>query len=424
MSPAVKSILAVLVAAIAISGGWYWYWSRHNPISGPVPVPAQLSFDQFQGAMQDAVFKRYGGTANGGDFSVMVATPDADLGELIRPAGSLPMDQSDCAPNPVPAALPFDGVFPAYTLSSDAAVTANLGGQAADALAQLNTSLKSSSAVQFRVDNATIRLLPDNRIDQITGTGSCHDYISSHSGVRFVRGVVTGKVTYSVLLDHPADVKANLTQAFGSIDVQQDPDKTTVDISSNSVVPLVSMLSVFEVSAAPLTPVASSPTAAPPPPPPLLHSHAPLPVGAEGPALRPAHVPADVPDRSPASVPSAAAPATVQLTIHPATAPIAASTGTRIFVQADTSAPHTDAAAFVSFLQGAWPSATVVPQVEFVPSAKMPNSAQVRFFNAADEPLADKCLGIMKQKFPTARKVRIGLSAPTGQLEVWLPKSP
>lgn len=422
MSPVVKSSLLVLGAAVAISAAWYTYWT-HRPGPGPGPVPAQMSFDQFQAAMQQAVFTRYGGSANGSDFSVMVATPDADVGELIRAAGSLPVDQSDCAPNPAPTPLSFDGVFPAYTLSNDAAVTADLGGQAADALAHLNASVKSSSAVQFRVDNAKIRLLADNRIDQITGAGACHDYISTHSGVRLVRGVVTGRVTYSVALDHPADVKADLTKSFGSIDVEQDPANTTVNIASTDEVPLVSMLSVFEVKAAPPpapVPVGAAPGAAPAAPTHLAQSHEAFHPGQAAQPQGPAHAGPPAGGGAPAA-PPAAQPA-VQLTIHPSTAPTTLPNGPRLYVQADSNESPTDTAAFVAFLQQAWPQVSVVPQVETVPSAKMPLVAQVRFFNAGDEPLARQGLGILRQKYPNARIIRIGLSAPAGQLEVWLPR--
>jgi hypothetical protein len=42
--------------------------------------------------------------------------------------------------------------------------------------------------------------------------------------------------------------------------------------------------------------------------------------------------------------------------------------------------------------------------------------------DAADEALANRCIAILKQAYPDARAVRIGLPAPKGQLEVSLPR--
>jgi hypothetical protein len=61
-------------------------------------------------------------------------------------------------------------------------------------------------------------------------------------------------------------------------------------------------------------------------------------------------------------------------------------------------------------------------KVQRIPSQKMPNVAQVRYFNDADSALADRCVGILRKVYPNARAVRIGLPSPKGQLEVWLPK--
>jgi hypothetical protein len=65
----------------------------------------------------------------------------------------------------------------------------------------------------------------------------------------------------------------------------------------------------------------------------------------------------------------------------------------------------------------------VVPQVESIESDKMPSIAQVRYFNKSDEALADKAVAVLRQVYPSAAKLYVGLKAPQGQLEVWLPKT-
>lgn len=66
---------------------------------------------------------------------------------------------------------------------------------------------------------------------------------------------------------------------------------------------------------------------------------------------------------------------------------------------------------------------TVSRAIEPVNSSSMPRTAQVRYFNDADKPKAEKALELLKQNFNSAALVRVGLPAPSGQLEVWLPKA-
>jgi hypothetical protein len=61
--------------------------------------------------------------------------------------------------------------------------------------------------------------------------------------------------------------------------------------------------------------------------------------------------------------------------------------------------------------------------VEPIPSAKMPNHAQVRYFNASDLGTATKALTILRTLLPNAELMHIALPSPNGQLEVWLPKA-
>ncbi|HTF65699.1 MAG TPA: hypothetical protein VK638_23725 [Edaphobacter sp.] len=60
--------------------------------------------------------------------------------------------------------------------------------------------------------------------------------------------------------------------------------------------------------------------------------------------------------------------------------------------------------------------------VKLPPTDKVPDVAQVTYFNASDEAFANRYVEILKQAYPSARVVRIGLPSPKGQLEVWLPR--
>jgi hypothetical protein len=93
-----------------------------------------------------------------------------------------------------------------------------------------------------------------------------------------------------------------------------------------------------------------------------------------------------------------------------------------IFVQMDAQDSASSGTKVVKLLRTEWPSAKVESKVERVPTQKMPDNPQVRYFNESDIALANRCASILKAAYPDVRLVRIGLLSPKGQLEVWLPK--
>jgi hypothetical protein len=93
-----------------------------------------------------------------------------------------------------------------------------------------------------------------------------------------------------------------------------------------------------------------------------------------------------------------------------------------MYVQEDATDTPEAGTRVVQLLRKGWPTANIESQVQKIPTQKMPDVAQVRYFNASDEAFANRCLVILKQVYPNARAVRSGLSSPKGQLEVWLPR--
>jgi hypothetical protein len=47
----------------------------------------------------------------------------------------------------------------------------------------------------------------------------------------------------------------------------------------------------------------------------------------------------------------------------------------------------------------------------------------VRYFNGADEAEAQRVFAVVKARFPDATLDRMRLSAPAGQMEVWIPRA-
>jgi hypothetical protein len=177
-------------------------------------------------------------------------------------------------------------------------------------------------------------------------------------------------MTFTVKVDNPASVKAQLAK-IGGFTVTDNPQASMLNIADAQSAPIVELLSEF---GGPTT-AASSPTT-------------PKPVEA-----------AVSPVQSPASVVSA-----------------------HMYVQEDVQDTPASGAKVVQLLQTGWPSARVENKVQRIPSQKMPDVAQVRYFNGADAAMAQRCVGILKKVYPNARVVRVGLPSPQGQLEVWLPK--
>jgi hypothetical protein len=212
--------------------------------------------------------------------------------------------------------------------------------------------------------------MDDKSVDTVTAKGGCGKYISTHPGTRLIRGAVIGKMTFTVKVDNPASVKAQLAK-IGGFTVTDNPQASTLDIADAQSAPIVELLSEFGGP----TSATSSPTT-------------PKPVEA-----------AVSPTRSPASVVSA-----------------------HMYVQEDALDTPASGARVVQLLQTGWPSAKVENKVQRIPSPKMPDVAQVRYFNGADAGMAQRCVGILKKVYPNTRVVRVGLPSPQGQLEVWLPK--
>jgi hypothetical protein len=378
MTPTTKKIVsltatvAVLLGIIAI---WHFTHRPKNPLVTVTDkgdhnsVQTVGDFDQFQQDLAARVLNKFGGGSSGSDFSVIVATTAYPLGTLLRSTGSIPADFDDCVPAPAPTPYAAQRLFPSYTMSSDTALAANLGSRTLQGLDGAGVTLSHSSNVQYAIAETQIQIMDDKSVDQVTGKGNCGKYISTHPGIRLIRGAVMGKMTFTVKVDNPASVKARLAR-IGGFTVTDNPQASTLSIVDAQSTPIVELLSEFGGGA------------------------------------------------NPAASPTTPKPVETSLVELPASVGVAA----HMYVQEDVQDTPESGAKIVRLLHAGWPTAEVESQVQRIPSQKMPNVAQVRYFNDFDSVLADRCVGILRKAYPNARAVRIGLPSPKGQLEVWLPK--
>jgi hypothetical protein len=376
MNPTGKKVvgpIAVICVLVAIIVVWHFAHRPKNPLvtmNRNVDQPSTQNvgdFDQFQQDLANRVLKQFGA---GSDFSVIVATTAYPLGTLLRATGSVPADLQDCVPSPLPKPFAAQHLFPSYTMSSDTALAANLGSGALQGLDSAGVNLKQSQNIQYTIADAQIQIMDDKSVEHVTAQGDCGKFISGHPGMRLIRGTVLGKMTFTVKVDNPATVKAQLAK-IGGFSINDNPGSSTLSIADNESQPIVLLLSEFGTSQN-----ASMSTTTPKP------------------------VEAAVPDRSPASV---------DVRAH-------------MYVQEDATGTPEAGTKVVQLLRKGWPTANVESQVQKIPTQKMPDVAQVRYFNASDEVFANRCVEILKQAYPNARVVRIGLPSPKGQLEVWLPR--
>jgi hypothetical protein len=372
-SKKVVGLIAVIVLLVAIIVAWHSAHRPKNPLvttngNGSHPSTQNVSdFDQFQQDLANRVLKQFGG---GSDFSVIVATTAYPLGTLLRATGSVPSDLEDCVPAPLPKPFAAQHLFPSYTMSRETALAANLGSGALQGLDSAGVNLKQSQGIQYTIEDAQIQIMDDKSVEQVTGQGNCGKYVSAHPGMRLIRGTVLGKMTFTVKVDNPATVRAQLAK-IGGFSINDNPGASTLSIADNESQPIVELLSEFGTSQS----ASASPTT-------------------------PRSLEAAVSSRDLAPV----------------------DVGAHMYVQEDATDTPEAGTKVVQLLRKGFPTANVESKVQKIPAQKMPDVAQVRYFNASDEALANRCVQILKQEYPNARVVRIGLPSPKGQLEVWLPR--
>jgi hypothetical protein len=392
MSPSGKKALglvAVVAVLAAVLVAWHYTHLPTNPLV-PTETTNVADFDHFQQDLAARVLNQFGGGGN--DFSVIVATTAYPLGTLLRAEGSVPADLEDCVPAVPPKPFAAQHLFPSYTMSSDTAMSANLGSGVLEGLSSAGVNLKQSEDVQYTIADAEIQIMDDKSVERVTGQGDCGKYIASHPGMRLIRGAVLGKMTFTVKVDDPASAKAQLSK-LGGFSVSDDPGSSSLNVADNQSEPIVELLSEF--GSGPSAPGAlSMPTPVQTAP-------------SEAPRLKMA---------------PAQSPAHAQHKSSPATQASEAPTGPHMFVQMDAKDSPSSGAKVIQLLHAGWPSANVEPQVQLIPTQKMPDTAQVRYFNQSDAAIANRCLAILQKAYPNARAVRIGLPSPKGQLEVWLPR--
>ena len=179
-------LFAAIVVLVAIVAVWHFAHRATNPLVATNKNGDRASsqnvgdFDQFQQDLASRVQKQFGG---GSDFSVIVATTAYPLGTLLRATGSVPADLEDCVPAPPPTPFAAQHLFPSYMMSTDTALTANLGSGALQGLTDAGVNLKQSQSIQYTIADTQIQIMDDKSVEHVTAQGDCGKFISAHPGL-------------------------------------------------------------------------------------------------------------------------------------------------------------------------------------------------------------------------------------------------
>ena len=358
-------IVLVLVLFAAAGVGVWWFGFRQPPVVEPPrqtdsPKPVTVSsFDEFN---QDLAKRVTDVLVPGGapDFQVVVTPATDPIGTLYRKGRSVPYDDMSCAPPADPASRSMPNAFPSYALDAKIAGEAGLDPALFQGVANVGATLGAASSFSFSVLNAQVKTLTDAVIDRVLAGAGCVGALRGEMVI--VRGYVIGQRQFSTKSSRSAGANTAVTKV-GRFEVSAD-NSGVLTITDTAPQQFLQILSVVT------------------PPPASARS----------------------------GLPRVAA----------LTLPTAVNGVGRIYVQQ----PRIDDAAKGRQIVGLLSDTglNVVPQVEGTENDKTPDRAQVRYFNEADKANATKVLDTLKQKYPDAVLVPLKIPAPSGQVEVWLPR--
>lgn len=306
------------------------------------------------------------------------------VGTVMIPGRSIGLNRSACAPPNQPGDYEMPSLFNGVSMKGSAAVQLGLDPIGIARLASAGVKAGQNDVFMLSVDGPRGEFLLDDELADLLKQPGCASYLQGKT-VNIVRGFIIGKRSYEL---------GRSRSGGGGIGVSK-VGNLNVDLSSDNRISLVDQAPVKFLQ---IVSSVTIPAAAPPPPPPP-----PPPPGGE-----------PTPPPPPPPPPTHAA-----LTAY-ISAPIAPSGPGQVYIQRDTADTSDHAAQVKALLSGQ--AFKVVPQVDAIDSAKMPTTAQVRYFNRNDEGLANRAVASLRTMFPGAVTQYVGLKAPPGQLEVWLPK--
>jgi len=333
---------------------------------GGQPPPAQVfdSGDAVQAMLADRVSTKF---KTGDDFRVLVTDIDYPIGTLMEEGRTVAMSDEACLPAFEVHSYSLPSMFSTISMTGKAAFDLGIDSAATQGMVKFGVKGGQDDVFNLSVSNAAGKFLLDDKLQQLLKQPDCAKTVEGKT-LLLVRGYVIGKRIY--LLQRARSGGADVgVDHVGALKVDASRSNG-VSLSDEAPVEFLQIVSKIAVGPQ----IAAAPPPPPPPPPP----------------------------------PFPGSTASVVVTTGP------------VFMQRDVSDTSGNAAKIKDLLSG---QSFAVAGIEAIDHAKMPSIAQVRYFNKTDEGLADKAVAVLRQVYPSASKLFVGLKAPQGQLEVWLPKA-
>ncbi|TCM43333.1 hypothetical protein [Novosphingobium sp. ST904] len=257
-----------------------------------------------------------------------------------------------------PPKVSSPNIFPDYLLMQKTGFNFGLDSNAVAKVASAGVDFSNTDNSTLTFSGTQTGFLSDNDLKRLMSSKECRDAISS-TDAWLVRGYIEGKRTFELKKESNKEVKIGFNK-IGSFDLNFGSGNASLSFTDEEPTQFLQVVSQLTI------------------------------------------------DQS----------GTIQSAI-PSPGPSASQAG-KIYIQRDKADTSGNGTAVRAAL-GALPS-QVAQGIEAIDSQKMPTLAQVRYFNVADEGLAQQALTILKLTYSNAIMKRVPLPSPSGQLEIWLPR--
>ena len=336
----------------------------HSGNTPAQPAPPAQVFDSLDGFYQELarrVTEQMGGQTQ--DFSV-IPTPGAwNVGTVLRQAPMVPVSFGACRPpDKDPEVQPTDAptLFPSYSVSRNVGASIGLDDSVLNGVASIDAGASQNTVIGLSISHTALMLWSDNGLKAMLESPTCRAALVPGTTYRLVRGLILGTRNFRFGVTQAAHAGAKVAHV-ANFDVQLSGDGSQITVSDEKDEGFLAVISEFTASASGTVAAVSKPQA-----------------------------------------------------------PQAGSTTGSIYIQQSAADPSQNAQAIAQSLQAAQlPTAS---GIEKIPEDKMPRTAEVRYFNSADEGKARETLETVRRSYPKAKLVALPLPAPAGQIEVWLPK--
>jgi hypothetical protein len=404
---------------LTVCGCLFLFGGCSTNIAKPEAKTAYSNIDNFQ---KELAIRAQDVMGQADDFKIVVTQVTFPIGTLMHVGSTRPIDYTVCLPPSAPPKFSAPSLFPTYNLSKTLAIDFGLENEAFTKLADFGVNFKDTDQIALSVKDSQLQVLADNDINTILSKPECRKSIST-SSAWLVRGYIFGQRNFLLKSENAKTFKGKIVKiASFNIDIGSGNESVSIaDESEKAFLQIVSQINL------PIPDKAAEGT----------HDKGVL-LGTDiynkgvltSTTISDKGVLAgtDVYDkdvRAGTDKASIALPAyqgsvvKSKLTNITIEQPQLVSTSGRVSVQRDRLDLSNKGENIVKALQSA--SFSIEHNIEPVDSSHMPRIAQVRYFNENDKVLANKALTELKKLYPTAVLVRIGLPAPSGQIEIWLP---